>query len=105
MCAPVAMIGSTPNIGDTVSGEIVEMVKRQQTSLSDGQKLFWDDGTPRMMLVITLATDEHGDDDDTGERTVYVRGGRFEVAKGKGTSMKDAIVSATTARRASSRVS
>jgi hypothetical protein len=81
-------------IGDTVSGEIVEMVKRQQTSLSDGTKLFWDDGSPRMMLVITLATEEKGDDDDTGERTVYVRGGRFEIAKGKGSSMKDAIAEA-----------
>jgi hypothetical protein len=79
------------NIGDTVVGEIVEQVKRQQTSLSDGQKLFWDDGSPRMMLVITLQTGDHESDDDNGERTIYVRGGRFEVAKGKGSSMKDAI--------------
>lgn len=78
------------NIGDTVSGEIVEMVKRQQTSLSTGEKLTWDDGSPRMMLVVTLQTDMVSDD-DSGERTVYVRGGRFEIAKGKGTSMKDAI--------------
>lgn len=81
------------NIGDTVSGEIVEMVKRQQTSLSTGEKLTWDDGSPRMMLVVTLQTGETTDEDN-GERTVYVRGGRFEIASGKGTSMKDAIAEA-----------
>lgn len=81
-------------IGDTVTGEIIEMVKKQQTSLSDGQKLFWDDGSPRMMLVITLATNESDSDDDNGERTIYVRGGRFEVAEGRGTSIKDAIAEA-----------
>jgi len=82
------------NIGDTCTGEIIEMVKRQQTSLSDNQKLFWDDGSPRMMLVITVQTDDKVSDDDNGERTIYVRGGRYEVAKGKGGSMKDAIADA-----------
>lgn len=82
------------SIGDVVEGEIVEMVKRQQTSLSTNEKLFWDDGSPRMMLVVTLQTDLGNGDDDNGERTVYVRGGRFEVAKGRGSSMKDAIAEA-----------
>ena len=81
-------------IGDTVTGEIVEMVKRQQTSLSTGEKLTWDDGSPRMMLVVTLQTEEGNGDDDNGERTIYVRGGRFEIASGKGSSMKDAIAEA-----------
>jgi hypothetical protein len=78
-------------IGDMVSGQILDMAKRQQTSLTDGTKLFWDDGSPRMLLVITLATEERNSDDDNGERTIYVRGGRYEVAKGTGTSMKEAI--------------
>lgn len=80
-------------IGDTVTGEILDMVKRQQTSLTTGEKLFWDNGDPRMMLVITLQTDESSDDDD-GIRTVFVRGGRYEIANGKGSSMKDAIAEA-----------
>jgi hypothetical protein len=74
-----------------VSGEIIEMVQRQQTSLSDGTVMTWDDGSPRMMLVITLQTDLGNGDDDNGERTVFVRGGRFEVAQGRGSSLKDAI--------------
>lgn len=82
------------NIGDTVTGEITEMVQRQQTSLADGTLMTWDDGRPRMMLVITLATDESDGDDDNGERTIFVRGGRFEIASGRGTSMKDAIAEA-----------
>lgn len=82
------------NIGDTCQGEILEQVKRQQTSLSTGEKLTWDDGSPRMMLVMTIQTEDGNGDDDNGERTIYVRGGRFEVASGKGSSMKDAIADA-----------
>ena len=67
---------------------------RQQTSLEDGKPLFWDDGKPRMMAVITLQTTLHDDDDDDGLRTIYAKGGRFEIAEGEGTSMKDAIAQA-----------
>lgn len=81
------------DIGDTVTGEITQMEKRQQTNL-DGVKLFWDNGDPRMQLVVTLATDLHESDNDDGERTIFVKGGRYEVATGRGQSMKDAIADA-----------
>lgn len=81
------------SMGDTVRGTIVSMTKRQQTSLDDNKPMYWDNGDPRMMLVIVLETDERdGDDDsDEGYRSVYVRGGNYTVGKGEGSDMRKAI--------------
>ena len=81
------------NIGDTVKGTIVRAEVRQQTSI-DGALLTWDDGSPRKQLVVTLETDEKDNDDDDGVRMIYAKGGNFEVAKGQGTSMRNAIADA-----------
>lgn len=81
-------------IGDTVEGEITDVKLSQQTSLEDNTPLTWADGSPRMQLVITLATNERSGDDDDGTRRLYAKGGRYEVASGNGTSMKDAIADA-----------
>lgn len=79
--------------GDTVSGEVTQCEVRQQTSM-EGELLSWPDGKPRMQLVITLQTTLKDNDDDDGLRTVYAKGGRFDVAKGEGSSMRDAIADA-----------
>jgi hypothetical protein len=79
--------------GDTVSGEIIAAEVRQQTSI-EGELLTWPDGKPRQQLVITLQTKLHEDDDDDGQRTIYAKGGRFDVNKGEGQSMRDAIAEA-----------
>lgn len=63
-----------PNIGDQVWGEVVNARVVQQTDFDSGALLFWDDGNPRMQLVITLATQEQEDDEDDGVRRVYARG-------------------------------
>jgi len=78
-------------MGDMVTGEIVDAVKRQQTSLDTGVPQFWDDGNPKMMIVVTLATDLRDDADDDGHRTIYLRGGSPQVAEGKGTSSLRAV--------------
>ena len=79
------------NMGDTVEGEIVNMETRQQTEMGTNALKFFDDGRPMMMGVLTLQTDLHDDDDDDGLRNVYIRGGNFDIAQGKGTSSKDAL--------------
>ena len=87
------------NMGDVVEGEIVNMETRQQTEMTaDGSKgapKFFDDGRPMMMGVLTLQTDLRTDDDDDGLRSVYIRGGSFDIAQGKGMSsgaaLKDAV--------------
>lgn len=83
-------------IGDMVEGDIVDAEVRQQTSM-EGELLSWADGKPRMQLVITLQTKLHESDDDDGVRVIYAKGGRFDVAKGEGTSMRDAIADAVKA--------
>ena len=80
-------------IGDICRGTVVKAEMRQQTSI-EGVPLNWDDGRPRMQLVVELQTDEHVDDDDDGIRTLYAKGGRFEIAEGEGQSMRDAIADA-----------
>ena len=82
------------NLGDTASGVITDASISQQTSLDDNTPLTWSDGSPRMQLVITIATDEHTDENDDGLRRLYAKGGRFEAAEGSGSSMKDAIADA-----------
>lgn len=79
------------NVGDAVSGEIAAMTTRQQTSIDDGKPLYWDNGEPRMMLVITLQTGMTESDDDDGMRSIYVRGGNYTAETGTGSSMATAV--------------
>lgn len=83
------------DVGATVAGEIVAMDLRQQTDMQTGEPLVWNNGQPRMVLVITLQTELQDDDNDDGQRTVWCRGGNFTVASGKGssslTAVKDAL--------------
>lgn len=86
---------SFDNVGDTVSGEIVAMDLRQQTDMQTGEPLVWNNGSPRMVLVVTLQTDAQDDDNDDGQRTVWCRGGNYVAEKGTGasslTAVKDAL--------------
>jgi len=81
-------------IGDKVTGVITALEMQQQTDLDDNKPLFWDNGQPRMILVITLQTEERDDDDDDGIRRLYCKGGKYDVAEGSGESLKEAIASA-----------
>lgn len=78
-------------MGAVVSGTVLEAEARQQSDLETGELLTWPDGRKRMMLVVTLQTIEHDNDDDDGIRQIYAKGGRYEVVEGEGTSMLDAI--------------
>lgn len=77
--------------GDTVEGEIVSAQTRQQTSLDTGKPQTWDDGSPKKMIVLVLQTQLREHDEDDGLRSVYLRGGNFQVANGKGTSSQIAV--------------
>lgn len=88
-------------VGDSVEGEILSCEIRQQTSVDTGELLTFSDGSPRKQLVVTLQTKLHDNDDDDGIRTVYAKGGRYDVATGEGTSMRDAIAEAVKSTSAS----
>jgi hypothetical protein len=81
------------SIGDSVEGTVVDAEVRQQTSM-EGELLTWADGKPRMQVVITLQTELRDDESDDGLRTIYAKGGKFDIGRGEGTSMRDAIAEA-----------
>jgi|SRR6188768_3828336 len=82
------------NMGDSVTGTITDVKVTQQTSLEDNTPLTWADGSPRMQLVVTIQTDLRDDGEDDGTRKLYAKGGKYEVASGSGTSLKEAIADA-----------
>lgn len=63
-------------IGDIVKGTVVSASSKQQTEFGTGKPLTWDNGDPKMELVVTLATDERDPDDatDDGTRVLYAKG-------------------------------
>lgn len=66
-----------PATGATVTGKIVAPAEvQQQTEIGTGKPLFFDDGKPRMQLVITIQTDQRDPEitDDDGKRRVFVTG-------------------------------
>lgn len=60
---------------DEVDGVVVSVEMRQQTKFGTNEPMTWDDGNPRMQMVVTLqVTGDAVDDDDDLLRKVYVRG-------------------------------
>ncbi len=72
-------------VGDTCKGKVVRAERRQQTDLDSGTPKTFPSGDPMMMLVITL------EQDDGTETSVYAKGGKYDVADGKGLAMLPAI--------------
>jgi hypothetical protein len=63
-----------PTLGDSVGGPITEEPQlKQQTDFESHDPLVWDDGSPRMQLVITVQTDRRDDQDDDGRRRIFVK--------------------------------
>lgn len=72
------------NFGDKYAGRITQMDERQQTDTS-GDLLFFPDGSPRMLWVITIQPDE-GD-----AVQLWAKNGKFKAAEGSGEAMLAAI--------------
>jgi hypothetical protein len=73
-----------PTIATRVGGRVVRDAQEiQQRDFDSGELLFWDDGKPRMQLVVTVATDEAdpADPDDDGERAIYVKGQMLQATR------------------------
>jgi hypothetical protein len=84
-------------VGDRVSGRIVSIRKRQSTDMDTGELLTWANGDPRMFTAVTLVNDADGE-----EVAVNGAGGKFEPAKGKGTSFETALLAAGRAAKVGS---
>ena len=71
-------------IGDTCRGRVVAAEQRQQTD-PDGKTKTFPSGDPMMQLVVTV------EQDDGTETALYFKGGKYDVAEGKGTSALAAL--------------
>ncbi len=90
-------------VNDTVKGTILDANVRQQTDISTGELLTWDDGKPKNQLVITLQTDLRepvavGEDPDDGRRRVYVKGSTKNESKSMTVAVREALRAAGAGR-------
>lgn len=83
------------NIGDSVTGKILDLEEVQQTDMETGEPLTWPNGKPKMMFRLTLQTDLREDDADDGVRTIYLRGSRKSSSKSSLAAALDAVKRAT----------
>lgn len=60
-------------VGQVATGTIISAVERQVTDFVTKAPLFWDDGQPRQQVVVTIQTDERADQDDDGQRSIYIK--------------------------------
>lgn len=82
------------NVGDRVKGIVTNPRREQQRDFDTGSPMTWDNGDPRLQTVVGMTVDGE-------ERTLYARGGKYEVVEGEGTSLEAAIVEAVVAAGAS----
>jgi hypothetical protein len=71
-------------VGDSYTGTISGLRTVQVRNYDDPTKLeFWDDGKPKLQIEVTLDTDykDATDDEDTGERRVFLFGQKLTAAK------------------------
>jgi hypothetical protein len=83
------------HIGDSVTGVIISTDVQQQTDITTGAPLTWDNGDPRQQLVVRLQTNQRDPEnrDDDGVRAVYVKGSKKAGTR----SMHDAVATAVRA--------
>jgi hypothetical protein len=68
--------------GAKISGVIARKPELQnQRDFDKGTPLIWDDGQPRQQIKVVLLTDQTDDDDDNGERALYLKGGLLKAVR------------------------
>jgi hypothetical protein len=62
-------------VGATITGTVIESAPQQNRDYEDNSAKFWDDGSPQMMLVVTLQTNlrDQTIEDDDGKRRLFLR--------------------------------
>lgn len=70
-------------IGDAFTGIITELETAQVRNYESGEPEFWEDGNPKLQVVVTLATDylDPSIDEDDGTRRVYLFGQKLAAAR------------------------
>lgn len=65
--------GNDAPVGTSVTGTITNIAKRQVTDINTKEPQNWPDGNPKEQAVITLKTEQKVDEEDNGERSVYIK--------------------------------
>lgn len=78
-------------VGDSVTGTILDMEEVQQTDMETGAPAVWDNGQPKVMYRIDLATVLKDDAFDDGKRSVYLRGSRKSEKQTSLSAVLDAV--------------
>lgn len=73
-----AFFNKDSQIGETVTGTVIDAEVRQSRDFDDNKLEFWDDNSPRLQLVVNIQTelrDAPGEDgeEDTGVRSIYIK--------------------------------
>ncbi len=89
--------GKDDPIGTTVTGVVCDPAPtvKQQTEIGTGKAVTWDNGDPKMQLVVTIQTDRRDPviPNDDGRRALYVKGS----TKAGSRSLHDAVSTAVRA--------
>lgn len=85
------------NIGDSITGQILDLEEVQQTDMDTGEPVEWPNGKPKMMFRLTLQTDlrDPADPADDGVRSIYLRGSRKSATRSSLAAALDAVKRAT----------
>lgn len=68
-----AAFNKDSKIGDTVTGTVLSFEVRQTRDYDTNELETWDDGSPCRQIVVNVQTDIFEDEDDNGERSIYVK--------------------------------
>lgn len=70
-------------VGDSFTGTITDLETAQVRNYDTGEPEFWDDGKPKLQIVVTLATayTDPTIEGDDGTRKVYLAGQKLTAAK------------------------
>ena len=73
---------SFDNVGTKAAGTIIAAESAQQIDMDTEKPAFWDDGKPKMQVIVTLQTDLDEEVGDDGQRRVYLKGSKPHTSLG-----------------------
>ena len=83
------------NVGDTVTGYILDMVEEQQTDIDSGEPRTFSNGQPMKMFRVSLQTELREEVGDDGKRDIFLKGSRKAESKSSMAAVLGAVRAAT----------
>ena len=83
------------NIGDSVTGKILNLEELQQTDLQTGEVKTFTNGQPMMMYRVELQTNLREGEMDDGVRSVYLKGSKKAESQSSLAAVLQAVLTAT----------